>query len=343
MGTNFIDQTTNFIKISNSSKILLIRNDRIGDLLVSSPFIKTLRNKYPNTNIDILLSDKNITAIRACQPYINNYYIYTKQISKIIQLISRLRRQHYDLVIDLLDNPSTTNAIILRLIKPTNTLGFRKNKTNKYSIEVPLPNKLNIHIVDRINQLLMPFGIEPSQLNQKLEFHLNQYEKDQATNLLGSKTQQFRFGINISGSNISKFWGIDNYSQLIKYINQEYPNFEIILFYTNSYQQYIDQIPTELIYLKAPHTDNFNVYAAMIAECDILLSPDTSAVHLATAFDIPCIALYTYSGTAETGMPWTPYKTYSKTILTYTDNMSNINIQEIIKSFNEVINELNLK
>ena len=47
---------------SNLNKILLLRQDRIGDVIVSIPFLKILRETLPNTEIHILLGKKNINA-----------------------------------------------------------------------------------------------------------------------------------------------------------------------------------------------------------------------------------------------------------------------------------------
>lgn len=326
----------------DDSKILLIRNDRIGDLLVSTPLLKTLRKKYPNVVIDILLSDKNIAARRSSDNFVNNTYIYIKKLSKMIPLILSLRKRKYDLVIDLLDNPSTTNAFIIKFIKPLYSLGFRKAKTNKYNLEVILPPKLKVHIVDRINQLLLPFDIESNKINENIEFLLAEQEVNEANSLLGYKNTKYRIGINLAGSNTAKFWGIDNYISFIKYLDTTYKSFEIVLFHTNQYKQVVAKILNVIPSLNAPITENFNVYAAMIAECDILLSPDTAAVHLAAAFQVPCIALYQFSGTKETGMPWTPYHSPAKVIKTGTNSLSNIHLDAVIECFEEAVIEYKL-
>jgi len=324
------------------SKILLIRNDRIGDLLVSSPFIKSLRKYYPDVTIDILLSEKNIAAKRLSDPFVNNTYVFTKKITRLIKLIYILRKRKYDLVIDLLDNPSTTNAFIIKFVKPLYSLGFRKAKSNKYNLEVILPSKLKTHIVDRINQLLLPFDIEPSYAPKKIDFLLTENERKEARALLADKIKPFRLGINLSGSSDSKFWGINNYSSFIYFVNEQYSEYEVVIFYTEDYKDIVAQLAIDVEFKNAPLTKNFNLYAAMIAECDILLSPDTAAVHLAAAFGIPCIALYLFSGTKETGMPWTPYHSPSKCLKTGTDNLSNIPLESVTESFEELIAEHNL-
>jgi heptosyltransferase-3 len=44
-------------------KILLVRNDNIGDLICTTPAIEALRKKYPKAQIDIVVNSYNFVAI----------------------------------------------------------------------------------------------------------------------------------------------------------------------------------------------------------------------------------------------------------------------------------------
>lgn len=58
-------------------KILLIRNDNIGDLICSTPSIQALRKANPNAQIDIVLNSLNAPVMHQ-NPYVNNVLVYTK-------------------------------------------------------------------------------------------------------------------------------------------------------------------------------------------------------------------------------------------------------------------------
>lgn len=299
----------------------------------------TLRQYYPNVTIDILLSEYNQSALCATSKFTNNQYIYSKSIFSINKLIIILRKRKYDLVIDMLDNPSTTNAFIIKFIKPLYSLGFKKKKSNKYNLEVPIPNKLKNHIVDRINQLILPFGIDPDSIPKKLIYNINPKNIEKAHKLLPPKSKQYRLGINLAGSNMSKFWGVENNKEFINYIITFHHNFEIIIFSNNLTKDLIKEIDIQNNCLQAPTTSDFDIFAAMIKTCDIILSPDTSVVHLAASFHIPIIALFLFSGQKEMGMAWTAYNSPSKCIKTGTDIMTNISPLSVINSFEELIAE----
>ena len=337
-----ITKPENQFNFNSKSKILILRNDRIGDLLISVPILRLIKNKLPEIKIDALISDYNKSAKRGYEPYINNFYIYRKKISGLINLIRIFKKNRYDLVFDLFDNPSTTNALIIKLINPAKTLGIRKPKTNKYSIEVPLLNKNQNHIVERVAQLLLPFGIDPGNEDLSLEYQFKENELSEAHKLLGMKTGKFRFGINLSGSSRAKYWGFDNFKKLIEVVNNKYENCEVMIFTTPEYRLDADNLASATKAKTAPLVSNFNMYAAMLSTCDIILTPDTSAVHLASAFKIPCIGLYIWSGLEEFGMPWIPYKSSYKCLKSRNNFLETIEPEEVISAFEELINDNNL-
>ena len=338
----YADKPVFRLSVSKGARILIIRSDRIGDILVTTPFLSSLKKQNPNVIIDVVLSTKNIAAKRAFEPYINSFFVYRKNLLVDFKMLLELRARNYDIVIDTYDNPSSTNAMFIKIINPLYSLGIQKSKTNRYSIEVPLLNKNKYHIVERINQLALPFGMEPSNIKKNIEFLLKDDEIKTAWNFTGGKKKKYRLGINLAGSSMSKFWGFDNYLNLINHISSNYPNFEILLLNNAETNEIKDRLIENTSSFGIPSTQDFNIFAAIVNTCDIILTPDTSVVHLAAAFKIPCIGLFLFSGTKETGIPWTPYNSPHKCLKTKTGVLSNIDVEEVAASFAELITEHNL-
>ena len=46
------------------NKILIFRTDRVGDFLISQPFINSINRSFPNSNIDIVCSNKNVFFVK---------------------------------------------------------------------------------------------------------------------------------------------------------------------------------------------------------------------------------------------------------------------------------------
>jgi len=141
--------------IANAKTILLLRQDRIGDLLVTTPFLRNLQDAFPETQISILLSERNVVAQSCIKPYCSEIFVLRKNPLQFLRLVRQLRRKRFELVIDLLDNPSVTSSILVRLLKARLSLGFEKENRNIYTHTVPLPDKSQGHIVERIANFLM--------------------------------------------------------------------------------------------------------------------------------------------------------------------------------------------
>lgn len=322
---------------SGEIKILILRQDRIGDLIISSSIIRILRNKLPKAKIDIVLSHKNVHASLCIKNFVDKIYIYKKKLTDSIKLLSTLRKNKYDLIIDMLDNPSTTSGIFLKLIKSKFKLGFDKENNNIYTHIVPLKDKSKNHIIDRISLILLPFDVNPTKENLIPYYPLNNQILVGAYKLFGKSSEKLLVAINVSGSDRSKYIGMDNIKELISLIEQNLNGVKIILFHTLEYTNDIEKIAKNHSVFKAPIFNDFDSYANHLAACDIIITPDTSAVHLASAFKKPCIALY--KGLSESSdMPWYPYHTQYVTIETNANTISDISPKKIFEAL-KMINE----
>ena len=101
------------ISSNDAARILLLRQDRIGDVLVSVPVIRALRSHFPTSTIDMVLSMNNISVRQAVAPYINDVILYKKGLLGLLKTRSALRGVRYDVVVDLTDNASSTSAILI--------------------------------------------------------------------------------------------------------------------------------------------------------------------------------------------------------------------------------------
>ena len=324
----------NIFNSGNLKKILLLRQDRIGDVLISTPFLKNLRKISNGIEIHILLSSKNNSARKAVEPFTDKIYIYNKKPKEILRLISKLRRENYDLIIDLFDNPSSTSNFLLKYIKSKWKLGIDKTNSGNYTHTVPLLDKMKYHIVERVCNLLLPFNIDPKTISKELIYKVNKNDKPATENILGKKVSEYRLGINLSGSTEAKFWGIENNRDFCKRIINDFKNVEIILFTTNAGLTRAEEIQHGLEVQMAPLTNSFHEFAVMVSTCDIILSPDTSVIHLASAFGIPVIGLFEFSG-SNFGMPWYPYNVPCE-VINDNNSIKNIKPEIVFRRFTKL-------
>ena len=290
------------LALGSAPRILLLRQDRIGDVLVSVPVIRALRRQYPQAQIHMLFSRKNYGVRQAVEPYIDQAWCYDRTAMGAVRLLRALRRARYDVVVDLMDNPSANAQLVARLSGARYRVGIRHVRSGLYTHAVPLLDQRRFHIVERIAQLLLPFGIDPSQVPLDLEYQLSEGDRRLARERLGPSERPFRLGVNIS----PRYWGRDNFVACLRWIRDSDPRFEILVGGAPEFSQEIAAIAAATGARVIPAAASFHEFAAMVREFDALLTPDTSVVHLGAAWKIPTVGLFHQPLDGST--LWYPYR-----------------------------------
>lgn len=111
----FIKSPSCSIDTNKIRKILFIRVDRIGDLVLSTPALKFLKQKYPRALLAVLVSPSVQTLIEAC-PFIDEVLAFDEKMN--------LRREGFDLVIDGMDDYTLKSAILAYQTKAKYRVGY---------------------------------------------------------------------------------------------------------------------------------------------------------------------------------------------------------------------------
>lgn len=313
-------------------KFLFIRQDRIGDVLVSTPLIIALKKRFPGAQIDMLLSSNNHFVLENFST-VRKRWIYDKKLASSLRILSGIRRERYDFVIDLMDNPSVTSTIILLLAAAKWNVGLEKDNQYAYDIAVPMLSRRDTHIVDRLAQLLDVFGIE----SKKEDLNIHYETKPSSDHLIKEFIRKYCkasggiVGINISAGHDSRFWGVAQYQQLLTNIKRAYPAANRVLLYKSEHESRARQIAEAVPKTIVAPTLTFDEFASMIKHLWILITPDTSAVHLAAAFHIPSVILYVQAD--STLRIWDPYRTEFEAAVTSSKTLSALPVHQVNQAF----------
>lgn len=309
----------------------MLRQDRIGDVLVSLPIIHALKRHFPSAQIDALFGENN-HFVAANDPALSERFIYRKNVSGAMHILRTLRHRHYDYSIDFMDNVSTSSTILVARIKAQCSVGIEKENAYIYDVAVPRLPQSNVHIVDRLGELLRPFGITPEYEDLRLSYPLPPEAIVRAEEWFShgcGAERTARIGINISASGADKDWGKENFSALLKQLRDNFPHAECILFCAPDDEAHAEEIARATNARVFPPS-TFDEFAAGIHALDMLITVDTSAVHLAAAYQIPAVVLYIHDKPEL--MPWTPYKSPHRAVTTQQHSVRSIAVKEVLES-----------
>ncbi len=271
-------------------KILITLLGRIGDMILLTSTFRLIKDKYPDAQIDIIASRHN-NIIPKNNPDINLVYVYDKKFFNVIRLFYRLRKEHYDFYIDPKDHFSRESYIFSRIVKAKTKIGFNRDgyKNFDISIDNSEKNKFLFHTI-RILKAFMPLGLEiPEVLPKPVLFEDTQ--SIEYVDIFFQKVPKDRKValLNISASRDYRMWQLEKWQNFVEEFAKS--NIFFVLSSEPRHREQLKKIEGD--YSSIFHARNFHDIISITRKVDFVITPDTSIVHVASAWNKPTFALYT--------------------------------------------------
>ena len=146
-------------------RILVMRLDRIGDVLLSTPLFSALKAAYPKSHIAVMVRPYSKDIVEG-NPYIDEVILYDKDsrekgVLATLDFIWKLRRKRFDLVLVL--HPTNRSHAIAYLAGIPVRVGYDK-KLGKLLLTKAIPHTKHLglrHESDYVLNILRYIGVEP--------------------------------------------------------------------------------------------------------------------------------------------------------------------------------------
>ena len=116
--------------MSDPQNILIIRFSSLGDIILASPLIRVLREKFPAAHIDFLTKSEYTDAVRF-NPHLSTVIeLKTSGFRELKTLGMRLRYERYDLILDI--HNSLRSKYLRRKIKPKKSTVVNKRALRRF-------------------------------------------------------------------------------------------------------------------------------------------------------------------------------------------------------------------
>ncbi len=295
-------------------KLLINALSGIGDALMFSPTLESLKTNCPDVQIDFLVMYKSVKELYKNNPHINKiYYIDLINQSKLksIKEIFDLRKNNYDYTINIYPSNRFEYNLLNFLIGSKNRLSFSYIHSNIFRFEFLnshlIAEKKDIHnVLQNLEMAKLLCGnndIEGSKMEIYFSEEKDKLAKDwiEKNNLKNRLIVGFHAGSSTIKNHINKRWQNSKYSDLGKKLVSEY-NAHILLFgneveLNNQICKNIGEQCTVV------NTTNFMDSIAIMKYCKIFVSNDTAFLHCASALSIPIVAIFGYTNYNEL-YPW---------------------------------------
>ena len=280
-------------RISDLKKILIIRLSSMGDVLLTTPLIRSIKKQNPEIEIDFVVKSEFFDVIKY-NPHLKNIYKYSKQSSEKQELINSLKANRYEIVIDLQNN-LRSREIIRHL--DCKIQRFKKNSINKFLLVHFKINKLK-----DAHQIPVRYaetaGVELD--TEGLDFFTSN-EPDSKL-----KTNDKFIGLCPGAKHFTKRWPKEYFIELGK--NLESAGFKVALFGGQDETEVTNDITNHLSSALNFCNENILQTAANMKMCRAIYTNDSGAMHLASAIKVPVIAFF---GSTVREFGFYPYKAKS--------------------------------
>lgn len=278
--------------LGDSPSILLLRQDRLGDVVMSTPIFVALRERYPNSKIYVVLGRNNAEAAPLL-PIDCEVSVYQKRLFADLGMLRRLRRKKIDIAIDLTDNASVTSSFLLASISARVSVGFEKENGAVYDVTIPRKSRADVHISTRISQLLAPFGIDPKTIELRPRLRLE------------AKRVPGRIGLNVSSRTEERCAPPEAAAEIARGL-LGFGYDEILVFAAPKDMRRGERtvaLAGDPRVKFVTDTHSFRDFGERIASCAYFVTVDTSAIQLAAASNVPMVLMFRPMPGEH---PWTP-------------------------------------
>lgn len=289
-------------------KVLFIRLGNIGDAVLSIPTLREFKRNFPKTKIYVLTSSRT-GKIYDNVPYLDKIIDFnleedegiikstSKNLSILKGLISKLRKEKFDIIFDL-ETYSRVTPIITFFSKPKFSISYDSEKQYRaFLYDKKLEYPWDRHEVECFLDIIRHLDVKIK--NKELEY---QVKKDRfVDNLLKENeiSKKDKFVIIHPGNNVDwqiKRWPKERFAKVAKRIVKEY-GFKVILIGSktdielNEEVMKLSKLPKKKIFNLAGKT-NIKQLAYLISLAKLYIGNDTGPMHLSAAVQTPTIGIF---------------------------------------------------
>lgn len=258
------------------NNILVIRLSSLGDILLTTPVLRALKQEYSNAKIDFVVK-KEFKETLLLNPNISSLFVYEKDKAK--KMNSDLRANNYDLVIDLQNN--------LRSNRLTNGLNTKIYRFKKHSIKKILLVWFKINFLKDLKTISKRYA-ETAIVNLNGESP-ELFLPDNLSPLLEDGIAYI--GFCPGAKHFTKRWLPEYFillgNELVKL------GYKIVLFGGKSDDALCKEISSNIHGCVNLQNDNQLLQTALdMKKCKIILTNDSGLMHTASAVGIPLISIF---------------------------------------------------
>lgn len=285
-------------------KVLILRNDKIGDMIVSTPLLRELKAAWPGVVIDVAASSVNQDIIRDC-PHVDQTIVWDHGNAwHNLKVIRKLRRERYDLILSMSLRFSLSYQLYLKLLGARHLHGPRLVKYgtdtgNLGMYDHTVDYRTDRHILQTYFDALGAF--KPANIDYRYELYNVDAYAGKALAFVAGLSDRYAGLVcfNYQGSCATRTLCRDDAIALCRQLADRYPDYAVIVIHPPGDRERAAELVTSsdrANVMLSFATSHVLELAALVRECELVVSPDTAVIHIASVYNKKVLGFYVNSG-----------------------------------------------
>lgn len=321
-----------------AKKILLVQLGRIGDLILMTPMFKVLKEANTENELHLLAGQRNyFLAIE--HPLIDRVHVFDKRLVNTVRLIQKLRKEKFDIWIDVKDHYSTESYFLAKLSNAEIKIGFNRDGKSLFDYGILSDvEQANRHAVDRNLAVLDLINVNFDHKNQKPILFVNDNSEKKLNNFLMLHDIQDYYCINISATSASRYWQTQKWIEFLNYLGESH--IECLIITSPADAKLVNEIISSTKNAFHFSTDSIVDVFSVVKHSEMTITVDTAVVHIASAFDVPVLALY--GNIPLNYNKYRPLSTHHQVAIAQSEKapIAEISLDLMHEKFNELVKEI---
>lgn len=331
---------------SSDYRVLFIRYERIGDMIMATSLIRNIATALPSGKVDVLATPTTAPVLEG-NPHVGKVLVLErKSVKSYGQLMRRLRRERYNVMIDgRINNPRifTSTPLLMFAGQARFRVGAGgDSKPRIYNVSVPEWNRVE-HYIEGSKHLAVPFGVDPEAVDWQPEIFLSAEERaraegkwNQALVLAGTSEAATggitrRLLVNLSASEPKRRWPDGKFIATLQAARDRAPNMPIVVIGLPVEWESVQNVANAVRALPV-ETPRLRDAIALVGAADLVFTPDTSISHAASAFRKPSVVLL-----KREHRPYAPWNTPGEIIAWNEAEIHQLPHEKVAKALNKLL------
>jgi heptosyltransferase-2 len=292
-------------------RILIMRLDKIGDVMLSTPVLRAVREAYPKSHIAVMVRPYAEDIVRG-NPYIDELIIYDKDSRyksfwATAKFALTLRKKRFDLALVL--HPSNRSHIIAYLAGIPARVGYDTKMAFLLTKRIPHTKQFALkHEIDYTLGLLRYIGIEPASRELCMPIRgESESEIKEIFKANGIEEGARVIVIHPGASCPSRIWPPERFAAVADTLAEKYA-VRVIIVVGKKEQEFGDSV-AELTKSRAVNLSgriSVSELASVIKRSRLLVSNSSGPVHIACALGVPTVVIFGRNDRGASFVRWGP-------------------------------------